>query len=121
MPYTNNFATSTVALPSPPAAGIIGTTVSISQANQSHYAIASNGPSSGILFNNGGSTSDALAVTGTVTASDFKIDGVSVKDTINAINDRLAILVPDIAKMEKYAALKAAYEQYKLLEKLCTE
>ena len=34
------------------------------------------------------------------------------------INERLAILVPDPAKLEKYAALKKAYEHYKTLEEL---
>ena len=59
-----------------------------------------------------------MNVAGAVTAKDFKIDGVSLKDTLNAIQDRLAILVPDLEKHEKYAALKAAYDQYKLLEAL---
>ena len=117
MPYTINFATPTVAFPSTVTLAA-GTTNCI--ANQSQYAISSNGISPAILIS-GTSPPDTFAVTGTITATDFKIDGVSVKDAITAINDRLAILVPDIAKMEKYAALKAAYEQYKILEKLCTE
>jgi hypothetical protein len=80
------------------------------------------------MFTNVGAQS-GLAVTGTisttttVTASDVLLDGVSVKDaitTINKIQERLAILVPDPAKLEKFAALKAAYEHYLLLEKMCT-
>lgn len=53
--------------------------------------------------------------------SDIKFDGQSLKETLWAIQDRLAILVPDPIKMEKYAALKAAYEHYKMLERLCNE
>ena len=53
--------------------------------------------------------------------ADIKIGDMSLKDTLQAIQDRLAILTPDPAKMEKYAALKAAYEHYKLLERLCNE
>lgn len=53
--------------------------------------------------------------------ADIKIGGQSIKETLQAIQDRLAILVPDPVKLEKYAALKAAYEHYKLLEKLCNE
>lgn len=45
-------------------------------------------------------------------------DGSSLKKMIDDINDRLIILKPDPAKLEKYDALKKAYEHYKLLEKL---
>jgi hypothetical protein len=62
-----------------------------------------------------------LEVNGTIKAKDLELNGVSVKDILLTIQDRLAILVPDPAKMEKYAALKAAYEHYKLLEALCRE
>jgi len=59
--------------------------------------------------------------TGFITAADMILDGVSVGETLKKINDRLSILVPDPAKLEKYAALKAAYENYLLLEKFCYE
>jgi hypothetical protein len=52
---------------------------------------------------------------------DIKIDGVSLRDTIKAITDRLAILVPDPKKLEKYEALQKAYKHYKLLESLCED
>ena len=42
-------------------------------------------------------------------------------DILDKIQDRLAILVPDPALLEKYEALKQAYDQYKLLEALCVE
>jgi hypothetical protein len=40
---------------------------------------------------------------------------------MDKMEERLAILVPDPAKLEKFEALKKAYEHYKLMEKLCQE
>ena len=59
--------------------------------------------------------------TGFITAADMILGGVSVGETLKKIQDRLSILVPDPSKLENYAALKAAYENYLLLEKLCQE
>jgi hypothetical protein len=53
--------------------------------------------------------------------TDIKIDGKSLKSFMNKMEERLAILVPDPAKLEKFEALKKAYEHYKLMEKLCQE
>ena len=53
--------------------------------------------------------------------ADIVINGKSLSMTLEAIQERLLILEPDTKKLEKYAALKKAYEQYKLLEKLLTE
>lgn len=50
---------------------------------------------------------------------DIKWKGRSLEKLLEKIEDRLAILQdPDPAKLEKHAALKKAYEHYKLLEKL---
>jgi hypothetical protein len=38
---------------------------------------------------------------------------------METISNRLAILQPDPAKLEHFAALKKAYEHYKTLEALC--
>lgn len=38
-----------------------------------------------------------------------------------AIEERLCILSPDFYKQKKFAALQTAYNNYKLLEKLCVE
>lgn len=54
-------------------------------------------------------------------SADIKIGDQSLKEFMKAVSDRLAILVPDPAKLEKYAALKAAYEHYKLLESLIND
>jgi hypothetical protein len=52
---------------------------------------------------------------------DIKWQGRSLSKLIESIEDRLAILQPNLEKMEKFAALKKAYEHYKLMEKLCQE
>lgn len=59
---------------------------------------------------------------GIIHASDVSISGKSLSNTLLIIQQRLAILdEPTPEKLEKYAALKKAYEHYKLLEKLLTE
>lgn len=53
---------------------------------------------------------------------DIKWKGRSLGNLIQGIEDRLAILAePDPAKLEKFAALKKAYDHYKLMEKLIGE
>ena len=51
--------------------------------------------------------------------TDIKIDGQSLKEFMKKMEQRLAILVPDPAKLEKFEALKKAYEYYKTMESLC--
>jgi hypothetical protein len=50
---------------------------------------------------------------------DVTIKGVSIAKALEDIQKRLAILVPDPAKLEHFEALKKAYEHYKTLEALC--
>jgi len=52
---------------------------------------------------------------------DIKWKGRSLGKLLESIEDRLAILQPDPAKLEKFAALKKAYDHYKLMEKLIGE
>jgi hypothetical protein len=53
---------------------------------------------------------------------DIKVKGRSLEKMLQKIEDRLAIISdPDPAKLEKYAALKKAYEHYKTLERLIGE
>ena len=70
-------------------------------------------------------TSSNVNITGNgidmAAGTDLKIDGKSLKEFINKMEERLAILVPDPAKLEKFEALKKAYDHYKLMEKLCQE
>ena len=69
------------------------------------------------------SSSPNLDVKGSATIEgDLTVGGRSITKMLEKIEDRLAILQePDPAKLEKYVALKKAYEQYKLLEKLIGE
>jgi hypothetical protein len=53
--------------------------------------------------------------------TDISIDGKSLKNFMTKMEERLAILVPDPAKLEQFEALKKAYEHYKLMESLCQE
>jgi len=48
------------------------------------------------------------------------VNGVNVIDLLEAIERRLAILIPDPEKLEHYEALQKAYAHYKTLEALCT-
>lgn len=50
---------------------------------------------------------------------DVKIKGVSILETLDKIEKRLAILRPDPEKLEHFEALRKAYEHYKTLEALC--
>lgn len=53
--------------------------------------------------------------------TDIKIGDRSLKEFMLKMEERMAILVPDPKKLEKFAALKKAYDNYKLMEKLCQE
>jgi len=67
-------------------------------------------------------TSNTLDVKGDANFSgDIKFKGRSLEELFAKIEDRLAILQPDPAKLEKYEALRKAYDHYKLLEKLIHE
>lgn len=52
---------------------------------------------------------------------DIVMDGVSLKEFVKNINDRLMIITPELEKMDKFKALRQAYDNYKLIEQLCTE
>lgn len=51
--------------------------------------------------------------------TDIKIDGKSLKEFMTKMEQRLAILVPDPERLDKFEALKKAYEHYKTMEALC--
>jgi hypothetical protein len=51
-----------------------------------------------------------------------KIKGHDIVKLLEKIEDRLAILIdPTPEKLEKFQALKTAYDNYKLMEKLCID
>jgi hypothetical protein len=49
------------------------------------------------------------------------VNGANISEILEKIQERLAILVPDPKRLEKYEALKQAYDNYKLLEALCVD
>jgi hypothetical protein len=78
----------------------------------------------GITYSTGTQWSSATATMASVgqvkiTENDITIGGMSLKGTLESIQDRLAILVPDPKRLEEFAALKEAYDHYKTLEALC--
>jgi hypothetical protein len=75
-------------------------------------------------------TSNGTWATGTSTPSiqvkgdadfdgDVKLKGKSLTSWMETMEKRLAILVPDPKKLEKFEALQKAYNHYKMLEALC--
>lgn len=50
---------------------------------------------------------------------DIKVKGRSLSEFMSKMEQRMAILVPDPEKLEKFEALKKAYEHYKTMEALC--
>ncbi len=64
-------------------------------------------------YDGNASISGSLIVGGTL-----QVNGEDIIKSLNEIKDRLAILTPDFEKMEKFAALKNAYENYKTIERL---
>ena len=92
------------------------------------------GASGSFLYSNGtspiwtttlgsGNISPSMHVNGDAEfEGDIKWKGRSLSKLLESIEDRLAILPePDPAKLEKHAALKKAYEHYKLMERLIGE
>jgi hypothetical protein len=100
--------------------------VTISATSPSAYSIGATS-SNGYLYTTAGANgtgwtnpSSGLKVSGNAEfEGDVKIKGRSLEKLLTTIEDRLAILQdPDPAKLEKYVALKKAYDHYKTLERL---
>ena len=77
----------------------------------------------GQYYTNNASTPSSLHVSGDAEfEGNVKIKGRDIIKLFEKIEDRLAILAdPDPKKLEKFAALKKAYDHYKLMEKLIAE
>lgn len=52
---------------------------------------------------------------------DLRVRGRNLTDLLDRVEQRLAILVPDPARLERYQALREAYEHYLTLEALLQE
>jgi len=92
-------------------------------AGGSYYNNGSSWTSSASPYVVVGSTSNAaLSVSGDADIKgNLRVKGIDVVEVLAKIQDRLAILVPDPALLEKYDALKQAYDHYKTLEALCVD
>lgn len=77
---------------------------------------------SGTTFSTGNLNSSFSCGTDLEVEGDIKWKGRSLGKLLETIEDRLAILQePDPKKIEKFAALKKAYDHYKMIEKLIGE
>jgi len=69
-----------------------------------------------------GTTTPSIQVKGDAEfEGNVTINGANLAETLQRIQERLAILVPDPKLLDKYDALQQAYEHYKILEALCVE
>jgi hypothetical protein len=98
----------------------ITTSYSISPSTSYTFSTASNG--SYITSNNTWATSNTSGISVKGDADfdgDVKVKGKSLTTWMETMEKRLAILVPDPKKLEKFEALQKAYNHYKMLEALC--
>ena len=79
----------------------------------SNISISGGGGSTSPIYTSSSFSND-LDVSG-----DIKFNGRSLTESLETIEKRLAILVPDPKKLEKYEALQKAYNHYRTLEALC--
>jgi hypothetical protein len=72
-----------------------------------------------------GTTQNAnIKVTGnnpTIHTDKNSINLDEVADLVKILKERLLVIIPDFEKHEKYAALKKAYDHYKLIEAMVQE
>ena len=112
---SNMYGSNTITLPS----------TTISGSGSAGYTIGTGGYTIGTGGYTGITTSPSVNITGAgidmAAGTDISIDGKSLKTFMNKMEERLAILIPNPAKLEKFEALKKAYEHYKLMESLCQE
>ncbi len=109
----------------------IPSSITISNSSSSNYgAIGSSGSfltsgSNGTNWSNINWSGNANPTPGLKVSGDAEfegkvmINGRNISEFMETISNRLAILQPDPAKLEHFAALKKAYEHYKTLEALC--
>ena len=97
-------------------------TTTIGNLNGGYYV--STGTGSNYTWSNA-TTTPSVNITGggidMAAGTDITVGGKSLKEFMTKMEERLAILIPDPSKLEQFAALKKAYEHYKLMEKLCQE
>ena len=115
--------TYTISIPSDEDGSIDGLTVGGYAADSSYsfapiYTVDTSTIPSNITFNDYNDFDSDINV---AEGADIKIGNKSLKEFMSKMEDRLAILQPDPDKLEKFEALKKAYEHYKTVEALCSE
>jgi hypothetical protein len=106
------YSANTITLPSSSyAIGAVGSTLYSTGTGSYNWNNVNASPSVNI-------TSDGIDM---AADTDITVGGKSLKEFMTKMEERLAILVPDPKKLEQFAALKKAYEHYKLMESLCQE
>jgi hypothetical protein len=98
--------------------GINGSWATIGSAGTGNYTI-NNSPNTFSTICN--TSNNSLQVNGNAEFDgNIKWKGRDLGDFLQSIEDRLAIIQePTSERLEKFAALKKAYDHYKLMEKLC--
>lgn len=112
------YPSSTITIDSSHGAG--GNTIIGGGAGMPNYSYASVSntvsPSWAIPYPSSNINSDGLIM---AEGTDIKIGNRSLTEFMTKMEERMAILVPDPEKLEKFEALKRAYEHYKTMERLC--
>jgi hypothetical protein len=85
----------------------------------SNVTIATDG--SGLTYSTGigtSWTSNPIFDTGKVKIidSDIELDGLSLRDFMHSVNDRMAIMIPNPALEQEFAELRACADRYRELE-----
>jgi hypothetical protein len=119
----SNWPSGKVSCPVPGAYSTGTITISTTASNWASLTntiLVSNGSGSSNFSTSVSSNHPSLHVTGKANFdNDVTVKGISLIETLEKINERLAILVPDPEKVKEFEALKKAYDNYKLLEALC--
>lgn len=135
---TSGSSEDTITIDNTTLASIMNSTMNSTMASNLNYSITNSGTSGTGMGTGAGTyyytnntapwvtvnptTPNTLDVKGDANfEGDIKFKGRSLEELFSKIEDRLAILQPDPVKLEKYEALRKAYEHYKLMEKLIGE
>jgi hypothetical protein len=103
--------------------GAVGTSASVGYIGSSNITITGAGGGGGGVYYTTGYTGPTYTYD---TNSDIVLKrpgkpDLKVGEALDLIMERLSIISPDIEKLEKYSALKKAYDHYKLIESLIQE
>jgi hypothetical protein len=99
-----------------------GHNTTVGYAAASPIAVGNRGAQSGIWASPNKIVGDTKFTDDVVFEGDINWKGRDLGQLIESIEDRLAILVaPTPEKLQKFAALKKAYDHYKLMERLIDE